>query len=68
MKIHYKEREIDYEKTMGSLSIGELVVIPISSNSIENIRAQVYKVSKRLPDMTFSVHKTINGASITRKA
>ena len=68
MKIHYKEREIDYEKTMGSLSIGELVVIPISSNSIENIRAQVHKVSKRLPDMTFSVHKTINGASITRTA
>lgn len=66
MKIHYKEREIDYEKTMGSLQPGEMVVIPSSTNDIGNIRAQVHKVSKKLPAMTFSVHKTINGASITR--
>ena len=65
-KIRYKEREIDYEKTMGGLAAGEVVVIPVSSLDISNVRAQVHKISKKLPEMRFSVHKTINGAAITR--
>ena len=65
-KICYKEREIDYEKTMGSLTVGEAIAIPVSSLDISNVRAQVHKISKKLPEMRFSVHKTINGAAITR--
>jgi hypothetical protein len=67
MGIFYKEREIDYIKTMGSLEVGGQVVIPTSENDIGNIRAQVHKIAKVLPEgMAFSVHKTINGACIHR--
>lgn len=69
MGIFYKEREIDYIKTMGSLEVGGQVFIPTSENDIGNIRAQVHKITKQLPEgMTFSVHKTINGACIHRTA
>ena len=67
MKIYYKAREIDYDKTLGSLEVGQDVVIPSSSLDISNIRSQVSKVIKRLETpMTFQVNKTINGAKITR--
>jgi len=66
MGIHYKEKEIDYEKTMGDLKVGEYVVIPYSYNDIANIRAQVNKISKKLEGMVFKVNKTINGARILR--
>ena len=67
MGIHYKEREIDYEKTLGSLQVNENVVIPTSNRDIANIRAQVVKiVAKKLTSMVFTVNKSINGAVITR--
>ena len=69
MGIHYKEREIDYEKTLASLEKDESVIIPTSSRDITNIRAQVSKIAaKKLPLMTFTVNKSINGAVITRTA
>lgn len=59
----------DYEKTMASMRVGDIWVIPMSDNSIENVRSQVSKVTKKLPDgMAFTVNKTINGASVTRTA
>lgn len=67
MKIYYKEREIDYEKTLSSLEeVGQYIVVPTSDRDIANIRAQVSKVSKKLPNMEFTVNKTINGARICR--
>ena len=67
MGIHYKEREIDYEKTLGTLQVDESVVIPTLNRDIANIRAQVVKmVAKKLTSMTFTVNKSINGAVITR--
>lgn len=66
MKIYYKEREIDYEKTLSSLEVRQYIVVPTSDRDIANIRAQVSKVSKKLPDMEFTVNKTINGARICR--
>lgn len=67
MGIHYKEREIDYEKTLGSLQVDESVIIPTSNRDIANIRAQVVKmVAKKLTSMAFTVNKSINGAVITR--
>ena len=66
MKIFYKEREIDYEKTLGGLGQGQSVMINSSFNSTDNIRSQVHKIAKKLPGMAFSVHRTINGTSIER--
>ena len=69
MKIYYKTKEIDYEKTLRSLSVGEYVVIPTSSQDIANIRAQVSKVTKKLPaEMSFVVNKTINGERVQRQS
>lgn len=58
--------KFDYEKTMETMRVGDIWVIPTSDNDIQNIRSQVSKVSKKLEGMTFSVNKTINGASVTR--
>lgn len=58
--------KFDYEKTMETMKVGDIWVIPTSDNDIQNIRSQVSKVSKKLEGMTFSVNKTINGASVTR--
>lgn len=58
--------KFDYEKTMETMKVGEIWVIPTSDNDIQNIRSQVSKVSKKLEGKAFSVNKTINGASITR--
>lgn len=66
MGIQYKPCVIDYEKTLGSMLPGGVVVIHTEVIDIANIRAQVHKTSKRLPGMTFSVHKTPGGASIVR--
>ena len=66
MRIYYKAKEIDYEKTLGNLAVNEQVVIPTSSLDIANIRAQVSKVSKKLPSMVFAVNKSINGAIVRR--
>lgn len=66
MGIYYKAKEIDYEKTLGNLAVNEQVVIPTSSLDIANIRAQVSKVSKKLPSMVFAVNKSINGAIVRR--
>ena len=69
MGIYYKTHEIDYEKTLGSLSIGEEVTIPLSKNAIENVRTQVSKiVSRKLPDMAFTVNKSKDGSVIRRTA
>lgn len=67
MGIHYKEREIDYEKTMGGLQYGESVIIPTGYNDIANIRAQVHKVSRKLGAAgEFKVSKSPDGAIIAR--
>lgn len=67
MKIYYKTKEIDYERTLGNLNQGEMVMIPTADRDLANIRVNVARVAKRLPeDRQFEVHKTINGASITR--
>lgn len=66
MGIQYKPGVIDYEKTLGSMLPGGTIVIHTEVLDIANIRTQVHKVSKRLPGMTFSVHKTPGGASIVR--
>ena len=58
--------KFDYEKTMETMRVGEIWVIPTSDNDIQNIRSQVSKVSKKLEGKAFSVNKTINGASVTR--
>lgn len=58
--------KFDYEKTMETMKVGEIWVIPTSDNDIQNIRSQVSKVSKKLEGKAFSVNKTINGASVTR--
>ena len=58
--------KFDYEKTMETMKVGDIWVIPTSDNDIQNIRSQVSRVSKKLEGMTFSVNKTINGASVTR--
>ena len=65
--IIYKEREIDYEKTMAALEREGYVIVPTSDRDITNIRNCVSKAAKKFLDgRTFSVSKTINGASITR--
>ena len=67
MGIYYKTHEIDYEKTLGSLNIGEEVTIPLSKNAIENVRTQVSKIArKKLPDMVFTVSKSKDGSVIRR--
>ena len=66
MEIQYKTGVIDYEKTLGGMLPGGEVVIHTEVIDIANIRTQVHKTSKRLPGMTFSVHKTAEGASIVR--
>lgn len=69
MGIYYKTHEIDYEKTLGSLGIGDEVTIPLSKNAIENVRTQVSKIARRkLPDMVFSVSKSKDGSVIRRTA
>lgn len=68
MGIHYKEREIDYDKTLDGMAVGECIVIPMSANDISPLRTRVCKFSQKSPGRTFEVHKTLNGASITRTA
>lgn len=68
MGIHYKEREIDYDKTFDTMAVGEVIVFPMSTNDISPLRTRVYKFSQKSPGRTFEVHKTINGASVTRTA
>ena len=68
-RIIYKEREIDYEKTLASLDIDGYVIIPTADRELTNIRNSVSKAAKKFMDgRAFRVNKTINGASITRTA
>ena len=65
-RIIYKEREIDYEKTLAALDEEGYVLIPTADRDITNIRNSVSKAAKKFIDgRTFTVNKTINGASIT---
>ena len=68
MGIHYKEREIDYEKTLDALKENEQVTIPTSDRDISNIRNYVTKAAKRLDGKRFTVNKSVNGAIVTRTA
>jgi hypothetical protein len=69
MGICYKTREIDYENTLRSLRIGEYVTIPTKVSAIENVRANVSKASKKLPNETvFCVKKDASGAVVKRIA
>lgn len=66
MEIFYKEREIDYLKTMAKLPVNGYVLIPTSGRDIASVRSQVAKASKKLDGRKFRVNKTINGARILR--
>ena len=69
MKIYYKTKEIDYEKTLGELSPGEYVIIPTSDRDLANIRVNVSRALRRMNEgVSFTVNKSINGAIIRRIA
>jgi len=63
--IQYKDG-VDYEKTLGSLGVGDYVKVPTSAQDISAIRTAVHKAAKKIPDASFVVNKTVNGARITR--
>ena len=65
--IQYKDG-VDYEKTLSSLEAGDHVKIPTSSQDISAIRTAVYKAAKKMPEASFTVNKTINGAVVRRNA
>ncbi len=66
MGIFYKPAEIDYEKTLKGLNVGESVTVSLSTGDIANLRTRICKIAKRLPAMTFSVNKREDGALIKR--
>ncbi len=70
MKIIYKKREIDYEKTLGQLGLraeDNHVCISTYDKDLANIRVAVMRAAKSFTDgRAFSVNKSINGAVITR--
>jgi hypothetical protein len=69
MKIYYKKREIDYERTLGELGPGEQVTVSTYDKDLANLRVAVMRAAKSFQDgRTFSVNKSINGAVISRTA
>ena len=69
MRIYYKKREIDYEKTLGELGLGEQFTVSTYDKDLANVRVAVARASKSFQDgRTFSVNKSINGAVIRRTA
>lgn len=72
MKIIYKKRQIDYEKTLDQLGLmaeDNHVVVSAYDNDMANIRMAVMRAAKNLGgEKTFTVNKSINGAVITRTA
>lgn len=73
MKIIYKKRQIDFERTLGQLGLkseDNHIVVPASyENDIANIRVAVMRAAQSLGEgRTFTVNKSINGAVITRTA
>lgn len=72
MKIIYKKRQIDYERTLDQLGLktdDNHVVISAYDNDMANIRMAVMRAAKSLGgERTFTVNKSINGAVITRTA
>lgn len=69
IEIIYKEKVIDYEKTLAQLLVGQAIVIPTVDKDLSNIRSQVTKAKVKLPfGATFAVNKSLNGAVITRTA
>ena len=72
MKIIYKKRQIDFEKTLDQLGLkseDNHVVVSAYDNDMANIRMAVMRAAKNLGgEKTFTVNKSINGAVITRTA
>ncbi|MBO7071083.1 MAG: hypothetical protein J6W09_07310 [Bacteroidales bacterium] len=72
MKIIYKKRQIDYERTLDQLGLkaeDNHVVVSAYDNDMANIRMAVMRAAKNLGgERTFTVNKSINGAVITRTA
>ena len=72
MKIIYKKRQIDYERTLDQLGLkseDNHVVVSAYDNDMANIRMAVMRAAKNLGgEKTFTVNKSINGAVITRTA
>lgn len=70
MKVYYKPRDVDYEKTMAQLETEDgknEITIPIAGLDLANIRAQVARYAQnKFPGRTFTVNKTPEGAKITR--
>lgn len=72
MKIIYKKRQIDYERTLDQLGLkaeDNHVVVSAYDYDMANIRMAVMRAAKNLGgEKTFTVNKSINGAVITRTA
>ncbi len=67
MKIYYKEREIDYERTLGEMAPGEQIEINTAGRDLANIRIAVCRAARRFPDhRSFRVNKVTNGATVRR--
>lgn len=74
MRIYYKKREIDYERTLAGLEeIGQQVTISTYDKDLANVRVAVMRAAKSINESTkesraFTVNKSINGAVISRTA
>ena len=72
MKIIYKKRQIDYEKTLAQLGLkaeDNHVVVSAYDKDMAQIRVAVMRAAQSLGEgRTFTVNKSINGAVITRTA
>lgn len=70
MKIIYKKRQIDYERTLDQLGLradDNHVVVSAHEKDMANIRVAVMRAAQNLGgEKTFTVNKSINGAVITR--
>ena len=69
MKMYYKVREIDYEKTLAELDREEEITIPTSDRDISTVRTAVSRTAPRFPDKRiFRVRKSPDGAIVRRIA
>ena len=70
LKIIYKKKQIDYERTLDQLGLkadDNHIVVSAYEKDMANIRVAVMRAAQNLGDgRTFSVNKSINGAVITR--
>ena len=69
MKIYYKVKEIDYEKTLGELEPEQEITIPTQDRDISAVRTAVSRTAPKFPDgRIFKVRKDPDGAVFSRMA